>query len=193
MRHEPSSPPAPPTWDSRFPGDGPAYARAAAELAPAPGASVLDLGSGTGRALRPLRQHVGAHGRVIAVDVTWEMLIATRAAGRDAAGIVVLGDADQLPFARGSFDAIFAAAIIHHLAAPDHGLGEIGRVSRPGARLAIFHPISRADLAARRGRVPSEDHLLAAPNLEPLLERHGWTLNSVDDSEERYLAIAHRA
>ncbi len=33
------------TWDARFPDDGPAYERAAAELAPPHGGTVLDLGA----------------------------------------------------------------------------------------------------------------------------------------------------
>ena len=37
------------TWDERFPDDGPAYARAAAELDPPAGGTLLDLGCGTAR------------------------------------------------------------------------------------------------------------------------------------------------
>ena len=40
-------------------------------------------------------------------------------------------------------------------------------------------------------RFPDDD-LLDRRNLEPQLERHGWTLISIDDSEDRYLAVATR-
>ena len=174
------------TWDARFPDDGPAYERAAAELAPPHGGTVLDLGAGTGRALGSLRAQVGAAGRVVALDVTWEMLTVAR----DAA--LVLADAVRLSLADGACDSVFAAGIIHHLPAPDHGLIELWRVTRRSARLAIFHPIGRAALAARHGRNLSDDDLLDRRNLEPQLERHGWTLTGIDDSEDRYLAVATR-
>src|SRR4051812_6196233 len=74
------------TWDERFPDDAPAYARAAAELSVDPGARVLDLGCGTGRALEALRVTVGDEGSVVGVDVTPEMVETARDAGRDRYG-----------------------------------------------------------------------------------------------------------
>jgi SAM-dependent methyltransferase len=180
------------TWEKRFPDDGPAYARAVAELAPPRGGRVLDLGTGTGRALEALRAHVGANGTVVGLDVTREMLVAARDAGRDHHGALVNADADRIPFADGRFDAVFAAGILHHLPGPGHGLGELARIARAGARLAIFHPISRAALALRHGHTPSDDDLLAAPNLAPHLEQYGWTMATIDDGDARYLAVARR-
>ena len=87
---------------------------------------------------------------------------------------------------------MFAAGILHHLPGPDHGLAELGRITRPGARMAVFHPIGRATLAARHGGTISDDDLLASPNLERVLRDHGWELTSIDDGDERYLAIAVR-
>jgi SAM-dependent methyltransferase len=181
------------TWDTRFPDDGPAYARAAAELAPPRGGCVLDLGTGTGRALQALRDQVGADGLVVGLDVTAEMLGAARQAGREHHGALIGADGSRLPFAGGRFDAVFAAGILHHLPEPDHGLIELARVTRAGATLAVFHPISRAALAARHGGTTSDDDLLAAPNLGPHLERHGWTLTAIDDGDDRYLALARRS
>jgi SAM-dependent methyltransferase len=180
------------TWDTRFPDDAPAYARAAADLAPPRGGRVLDLGTGTGRALRPLRDQVGAGGLVVGIDVTAEMLGAARQAGRAHHGALVGADGGRLPFADGCFDAVFAAGILHHLPEPDHGLIELTRITRAGATLAVFHPISRAALAARHGGTTSDDDFLAAPNLAAQLARHGWTLSAVDDGDDRYLALAHR-
>ena len=50
-------------------------------------------------------------------------------------------------------DAVFAAGLIHHLPPPDHGLIELARITAPDARLAVFHPVSRAALAARARRL----------------------------------------
>jgi SAM-dependent methyltransferase len=180
------------TWDERFPDDGPAYARAAAELAPPPGATILDLGCGTARALRPLRDELGPDGTVIAIDATWEMLRAAGEAGRQQFGDLVAADALCLPLPDQCVDAVFAAGILHHLPGPDHGLDELQRVARTGARLAVFHPIGRATLAARHGGTLSDDDLLAAHNFERVLRDHGWELVDIDDGDDRYLAIAVR-
>jgi SAM-dependent methyltransferase len=180
------------TWDSRFPDDGPAYARAVDDLAPGQGARVLDLGCGTGRAVEALRRVVGARGSVAGVDVTPEMVDTARRAGRDRQGVFVVGDGGRLPFAPGCFDAVFAAGVITHLPPPEHGLTEITRVTRHGGRLAIFHPIGRAALAARRGHGLSPDDLLDERNVGPFLAGFGWTLTSLEDGEDRYLALATR-
>jgi SAM-dependent methyltransferase len=120
------------------------------------------------------------------------MLGAASRAGRDRYGTLVGADGGRLPFASGRFEAVFAAGILHHLPPPDHGLIELSRVTRGGATLAVFHPIGRAALAARHGGTTSDDDLLAAPNLGPHLERHGWTLIAIDDGDDRYLALARR-
>jgi ubiquinone/menaquinone biosynthesis C-methylase UbiE len=57
-------------WEARTAKDVPQIERAVAESAHRPGATVLDLGCGTGRAVPALRQAVGPDGVIVAVDVT---------------------------------------------------------------------------------------------------------------------------
>jgi len=179
-------------WEERFPDDGPAYARAVAELALAPGSVVLDVGCGTGRALSPLRGAVGPRGLVVGVDVTAEMLAEAGRHGRGELAGLVLGDGGRLPVRDGCADAVFAAGLLPHLADPTAGLAELARAVRPGGRLALFHPISRVALAARHRRVPSDDDALSPRRLPTLLDATGWSLARIDDGDERYLAIADR-
>jgi hypothetical protein len=61
------------------------------------------------------------------------------------------------------------------------------------ARLAVFHPIGRAALAARHQRALEPDGLLDPSVLPGVLARAGWTIERLDDAETRYLAIARRA
>ncbi|MFD5500166.1 class I SAM-dependent methyltransferase [Streptomyces sp. NPDC127061] len=180
-------------WDTRFPDDGPAYAAAADSLSLSPGDAVLDAGCGTGRALPALRAAVGPQGAVIGVDLTVAMLEAAVRAGRDRDGALLLADVARLPLRSATLDAVFAAGLISHLSRPGPDLAELARVVRPGGRLALFHPIGRAALAARHGRRITDDDLRAEPSLRPMLARSGWRLDAYTDEDDRFLALAVRA
>ncbi|MGW1408448.1 class I SAM-dependent methyltransferase [Streptomyces sp. NPDC002403] len=179
-------------WDTRFPDDGPAYGAAADSLSLCPGDAVLDAGCGTGRALPALRAAVGPQGTVLGVDLTPAMLNAAVRAGRDREGTLLLADVARLPLRARVLDAVFAAGLISHLSHPGPDLVELARVVRPGGRLALFHPVGRAALAARHGRRITDDDLRAEDNLRPLLARSGWRLDAYTDEDDRFLALAVR-
>jgi SAM-dependent methyltransferase len=181
------------TWDSKYPDDTPVYEAAVAELGLRPGQSALDAGCGTGRALRALRAAVGPAGVVVGTDLTPQMLSAARDAERDRFALLVEADTLRLPVRSGVFDVVFAAGLVNHLGEPAAGLRELARVSRPGARLALFHASGRAALAARRGYVLTDDDVRAEPNLRPLLAAAGWDLTRYEDVDARFLAVAVRA
>lgn len=180
-------------WEERFPHDGPQFERAVAELGLLPGASVLDVGCGTGRALSFLQAAVGASGRLIALDATPEMLAEARRLGRQGVACLVLGDGRRLPLQDAAVDAVFAGGFVPHLVEPAAALAELARVTRPGGRLAVFHAIGHATLAARHGTVPSDDDSVSPARLTSLLHGASWIVEHIDDAEERYLALATRA
>lgn len=180
------------TWEEKFPDDGPVYAAAIAELAPGRGATVLDAGCGTGRAMPFLRDAVGPAGRVIGLDITPEMIVSARGRGRGAYGLLLIADVARLPLPDASVDAVFGAGLISHLPDPPAALAELARVTRPGGRLALFHPVGRAALAARQGRRLTPGDLRARENLTPLLGRTGWEPTSYHDEDDHYLALAVR-
>ncbi|MFE4856270.1 methyltransferase domain-containing protein [Streptomyces sp. NPDC056670] len=179
-------------WDRKFPDDGPAYAAAVAELGLTRGDAVLDAGCGTGRALPPLRDAVGPTGLVVGVDLTPEMLAEAVRAGRDRHAVLLRADVARLPLGSASVDVVFGAGLISHLPQPAENLRELARITRPGGRLALFHPIGRAALAARQGRTLTDEDLRAEPRLRPLLASADWRLVSYADEDERYLAVAVR-
>ena len=179
-------------WEERFPEDGPAYQQAVWELAPAAGARILDAGCGTGRALPLLRAAAGPTGHVVGLDITPEMLAEARRLGRQEAASLVRADGGQLPFGDGSFHAVFAAGFLPHLETAEGGLAELARITAPGGRLAIFHPIGRATLAARHGASYSDAGATSPKRLPGLLAEAGWQLESIDDADHRYLALATR-
>jgi len=179
-------------WDDRFPDDGPAFAAAVDALCPPVGGTALDAGCGTGRALELLRRSVGPTGCVVGMDLTPEML--TEAAGkrRAAAASLILGDVGCSPLRDSSVDSVLGAGLLPHLADPLAGLKELARVTRPGGRIGLFHPIGRAALAARHRHPPCADDPRAEPVVRALLAEAGWQTDLVDDGEERYLVVATR-
>ncbi len=50
-----------------------------------------------------------------------------------------LGNAEQMPFRDGSFDAVYGSSILHHLNI-DAALAEVHRVLRPGGRIVFAEP-----------------------------------------------------
>ncbi|MEO8521541.1 MAG: bifunctional demethylmenaquinone methyltransferase/2-methoxy-6-polyprenyl-1,4-benzoquinol methylase UbiE [Acidobacteriota bacterium] len=115
--------------------------RAVEALALADGARVLDLCTGTGDlALATVTRVPGAS--VVGVDFAGEMLrlalVKVRAASLGSRVTLVRGDATRIPLASGSCDGATIAFGIRNVAEPERALGEIARVLRPGAPLAIL-------------------------------------------------------
>ncbi len=101
-----------------------------------PGDLVLDVACGTGNAAIRAAE-VG--GRVTAVDLTPELLVAGRALAAEA-GVEVEwaeGDAEALPFPDESFDVVLST--FGCMFAPRHELAarELARVLRPGGSLGV--------------------------------------------------------
>ena len=109
------------------------------QLALQEGATILDIGCGTGQDAQDLARVVGPHGRVVGVDSSETMLREARARSTSTQFPVeyVLADATHLPFADLSFDAYQASRVLGHLPRPDLALAEMVRVARPGARIVV--------------------------------------------------------
>jgi len=96
------------------------------------GTRVLDVGTGPGYAAQEATQR-GAI--ATGVDIADAMLALAR---RRHHGIRFLrGDAEDLPFAERSFDALVCNFTINHLPRPERAIGEFARVLVPGGGIAL--------------------------------------------------------
>jgi ubiquinone/menaquinone biosynthesis C-methylase UbiE len=149
-------------------------------LAPLPGRTVIDVGTGTGRAAIGLAQS-GA--RVIGVDASLEMLRVARAKAADAAVPLRVGiaDAHALPFGSGSADAVVCLRVLMHALDWRACVAELCRVAR--WRVVVDFPArsSAASLesGARRvagalGRRVEAYRVLAERDVAAALARHGF-------------------
>ncbi len=99
---------------------------------------VLDVATGAGHAALAAARSAGV---VIAYDLTAEMLGEARrlARKRGIGGMrFTQGQAERLPFAAGSFDAVVCRVAAHHFVSPETFLAEARRVTRPGGRVVLI-------------------------------------------------------
>ncbi len=109
-----------------------------------PGERVLDVCCGTGIVARRAARRVGPEGRVAGLDLNESMLDMARAVSaeeRSAASQPAIewkqGDALGLPFAGGSFGAVFCQQALGFFADPGAPLREMRRVLAPNGRAAV--------------------------------------------------------
>lgn len=95
------------------------------------GDTVFDLGTGSGYALRALRETKGA-GRGYGLDGSPEMAHNARSYTDDPDIAFLVGDFDDLPLATDSVDHAFSFEAFYYADDPRHTLDELTRVLKPG-------------------------------------------------------------
>ena len=111
------------------------YPQMLAELERGPFADVLDVGCGTGAVIELLHEkYPDAH--YTGLDLTPAMIEAAAAKGLAGCDFLV-GDAEDLPFADASFDAVLSSNSFHHYPNPEAFFSGALRVLRPGGRLIL--------------------------------------------------------
>lgn len=106
----------------------------------AQGATVLDVGCGSGASALPAAATVAPNGRVIGVDLSEKLLDIARAkAARRGLGNVEfrLGDMTSLGYPDRHFDAVVSVFSIFFVQEMEKQVAELWRMVRPGGQLAI--------------------------------------------------------
>ncbi|HEU0100114.1 MAG TPA: methyltransferase domain-containing protein [Allosphingosinicella sp.] len=102
------------------------------------GASVLDIGCGTGAVTRRLAAWPGV-AKATGVDPINAFLSRARELARGAENIVFeQGDARALSFDDETFDVVVSHTVITHVSQPEKLVAEAFRVLRPGGWIALF-------------------------------------------------------
>jgi len=157
--------------------------QAIAALDIAPGATVADVGAGSGYMTVKLAAAVGAAGRVYATDVQPEMIekLTARVKSAHLANVVpVLATTDDSRLPEGAIDLILMVDVYHELAAPQHTLQQLKRALSPSGRLVLLE---------YRKEDPSipirEEHKMSVADAKAELEAEGYRLASVIESLPR--------
>ena len=133
-------------YDSISRGIADAIEHAVFRLNPQPGERILDLSTGTGWTSRL----VARRGAIVTgVDIASGLLDAAR----EKAQVEMLpidyrlGDAEDLPFDDGQFDAVISTFGIMFASRPESAASELARVCRKGARVALTTWLSDSTLS----------------------------------------------
>ncbi|MGF0314086.1 DUF4873 domain-containing protein [Rhodococcus sp. IEGM1428] len=119
-------------------------AKAVADLRLSGAMSVLDVASGPGNFTKYLSDQLSGDGIALGFDISEQMI---RRAVRDNRGphaAYMRGDAQSLPFANNTFDAVCCYAALYLMPNPLTVVDELIRVLRPGGRIAIMTSYGRS-------------------------------------------------
>jgi SAM-dependent methyltransferase len=101
----------------------------------APAQAVLDVACGTGIVARTATDRMGGRGRVVGLDINEGMLTVARRLRPDIEWRQ--GDAADLPFEAGSFDAVLCQSALMFFPDRAGALREMARVATPGGTVAV--------------------------------------------------------
>lgn len=156
------------------------------------GACLLDMGTGTGILHPYLLDAIGETGRVVAFDLSFQMLKEARKKPPSPRLFCFQAHAMELPLQSNRFDQIICFAAFPHFTDKQHVLKEVARVAKQGAEVVIAHLLSREKLLQRHKTHPAvaQDRLPEAEDMRQLFWKAGFTILEIRDEPGLYLARA---
>ena len=149
------------------------------------GATVADLGSGTGYFTWRLAQEVGPTGKVLAIDVQQSMLDLTKAAVTEHklnnVEYALATDKDpRLP--EKALDLVFIAYAYHEFAEPEAIMAAVRRSLKPGGRVVILEYAKESNIAPA-----SPLHKMSFEEIRREIEPMGFAIDQLLD----FLPVQH--
>ena len=150
-----------------------------------PGATVADVGSGTGYFTWRLAEQVGPKGKVFAVDVQQSMLDLTKTAVAEhklsnVEYVLATESSPRLP--ERSVDLVFIAYAYHEFGDPDAMMAAIKRALRPGGRVVILEYAKESNIAPA-----SPLHKMSFEEIRREIEPMGFVVDQLLD----FLPVQH--
>jgi ubiquinone/menaquinone biosynthesis C-methylase UbiE len=149
----------------------------------AKGASVADIGAGSGFITERLSSRVGPTGKVFANDVQPQMLqiLANRLARKKITNVtLVQGDLDDPKLPAASVDLEIMVDVYHEFSQPQSMLRHLREALKPGGRLVLLEYRKEDPTIPIR---PEHKMSVAEAKLE--VEAEGFTLSKVDEALPR--------
>ena len=165
------------------------------ELGIKSGDYVLDIGTGTGILLPFLIAELGGRGKIIALDLSSQMLRHARAKEPQPIVDSVQADVIAIPLVDNCVDLAICNSAFPHFSDKTRALKEISRVLKNDGRLVICHAMSREainQLHKSIGGVIANDLLPDEVELTKLVGQTNLEIIHLEDGPGRYLVIAEK-
>lgn len=150
-----------------------------------PGATVADIGSGTGYFTWRLAEQVGPQGKVYAVDVQQSMLDLTKAAvdERKLSNVEYVLATERSPrLPERSVDLVFIAYAYHEFGDPEAMMASIRRALKPGGRVLVLEYAKESRIAPA-----SPLHKMSFEEIRREIEPMGFAVDQLLD----FLPVQH--
>ena len=159
------------------------------------GASVLDVGTGTGVFVPLLLKKIGREGKLVCLDFAEEMLKITRAKGFKGNISYLCADIENSHLADKSFDAVVCYSVFPHFRDKPKVLREINRLLKKEGQLFICHTSSRQAINEIHRSLPEVcDHLFPEnEETHRMLSEAGFEDIRISDGEDDYLVSARKS
>jgi len=159
-----------------------------------PGATILDVGTGTGVFLPYLLDKVGMCGRIIALDHAEKMLAKAKAKGFSGNIVYLCADVLAIPLTDETCDAVVCYSSLPHFPDKAQALREMKCLLKKGGGIFICHSSAREHINSIHRRIPTvqNDLLPDAIEMTILLTNAGFTEIKVEDTAENYLAYGRK-
>ena len=162
------------------------------------GASVADVGAGSGEVTFELARQLGPGSRVFATDINPQRLqeLTAAAAAAGALNVVILeGHSSRTNLPDACCDAIIVRYVYHHFADPPVMNASILRALKPGGRLAVMDHGPRAPAPIPPAlRSSGDTHGVHSETVETELRAAGFELRPtvLDWPNDLFLVLAER-
>jgi ubiquinone/menaquinone biosynthesis C-methylase UbiE len=153
------------------------------------GASVLDVGSGTGVLVPLIRTY--EPDRIYACDLSSAML--GELSRKYSYAETIVADVRDLELPTGSLDVVFVNGCYSNIADKATAFSNISRMLRPGGSLVISHPMGKSFIGSIREYTsyPLDDFPERA-EAEALLGAFGFAISTFLDEPELYLLVVKK-
>lgn len=159
------------------------------------GATVLDVGTGTGVFVPFLLKKIGRKGNIVCLDFAEEMLKVAQAKNFKGNINYLCADIENCQLADKSFDAVVCYSAFPHFRDKPKSLREINRLLKGGGQLFICHTSSRQAINEIHQSLPEVcDHLFPEnEDMCRMLAEARFEDINISDGKDAYLVCARKS
>ncbi|MBN2536429.1 MAG: class I SAM-dependent methyltransferase [Spirochaetales bacterium] len=155
----------------------------------APGSTVLDVGTGTGRFVPFILDKIGNKGRLICIDLAEEMLNKCKAKSFKGTIDYICADISCSNLPGSAFNAVICYSSFPHFQDKEKALKEIHRILKDNGTLFICHSSGREFINKIHSEIPEvhNDLLPTKTEINTMLHKAGFREIIIIDNEEKYM------